>query len=119
MSSSNRTRSRVLHKAVEENNFKKLKTLIKAGHDVNFKGYLERTPLHVAIEKHRNKKIIQLLLDHGADVDARDHKKMTPLNICVMEDESEKIAEILLEYDADPDIAGLKSPFNYKHNNFL
>ncbi|MBC8469753.1 MAG: ankyrin repeat domain-containing protein [Planctomycetes bacterium] len=54
-----------LHKAAEEGNIEKFKTLIVSGSKVNEKDKIGRTPLHIAA-KFGHKDIAELLINNGA-----------------------------------------------------
>ena len=56
-----------LYKAVENNEFDIVKTLIENGADVNTRDEVDRSPLFLASYK-RNIEIVRLLLDYGARI---------------------------------------------------
>lgn len=69
-----------LHEACNHGHFNVVSILIKAGSNVNAKGYEDFTPLHdAALVGHL--KIVKLLLERGADPMAKNAKGETPCDI--------------------------------------
>lgn len=93
-----------LHLAVETENVKIIKLLLKAGADTNSKDVNENTPLHVAVRV-KNINILQLLLEAGANVNAKNCLESTPLHSAVNPplgtSVDVNILKILLEAGAD------------------
>lgn len=88
-----------LHQAINSNNYRSVKTLLKEGVDVNLRDEKDRTPLLIALER-RRKKLVKLLLKYGADVNAGDIDGIIPLELAI-EWGSEEIVENLLDKKAD------------------
>lgn len=55
-----------------------VKLLIEKGADLNPRGLIRHTPLHIAAECGK-KAVAELLIDKGADVDCKDFGGHTPL----------------------------------------
>ena len=70
-----------------------------AASDVNFRGKVGRTPLHIAAADGR-KEVVELLLAHGADVNARNGNGHTPLSSTAYPG-CRDVAELLLTHGAD------------------
>ncbi len=89
--------------AIEEDNKKMLKLLIRAGADVNAKGkYNEEngiTALMMAIDK-ENKGIEKLLIEAGADINTKSENGITALRIAAYV-ENEDMVKLLIEAGAD------------------
>lgn len=83
-----------LFKAIDCNNIKWVKALIKDGVDVNAKDIYGRTPLHRAAKA----EISKMLIEEGADVSVRDTYGRTPLHLVKNEAE---IAKVLIEAGVD------------------
>lgn len=69
-----------LHWATKEDNQPILLALIKGGANVNAKGYIGRTPLHIAAS-HGYEKTSDTLLHHGADVTLTDDHGLSPVDV--------------------------------------
>lgn len=69
-----------LHEACNHGHFNVASILIKAGGNVNAKGYEDVTPLHDAALVGQLK-LVKLLLSHGADPKAKNAKGKAPLDI--------------------------------------
>lgn len=69
-----------LHEAVNHGHTKVASVLIKAGANVNAKGYEDVTPLHDAVLVGKVK-LVKLLVGHGADTKAKNSKLETPADI--------------------------------------
>ncbi|XP_044596772.1 putative ankyrin repeat protein RF_0381 [Cotesia glomerata] len=113
----------LLHKAVDDNNYKEAKNLINLGENVNamcyyhlkkYKININCTALHLAVCR-RNKKIMELLLKNNADVnieahcpDTDDHNcsimrnylSRTPLLLAIAK-ENKEMVELLIKYNVD------------------
>lgn len=89
-----------IHDAIEANNQKAVKDLIKADaycvHVLDGQG---NTPLHVAASTGRSN-LVRLLVRHGSDVNARGDMKRTPLHYAAKEGELE-VVRILAKAGAD------------------
>ena len=66
--------------AVFENDFKRIKSLIKEGKDINEKNTKGETALMIAC-RHVNLKMIKFLIEHGADPKIKNNNNMTALDI--------------------------------------
>ena len=93
-----------LHDAVENNDIKTVRKLIKKGADVNsYDDYLQYTPLHIAAQEN-NVEIALYLIDHGANLDSQsyndDIQNFTPLMVAAICG-SVQVAELLLKRGAD------------------
>ena len=89
-----------MHKAVNENNVKKVKAILsKRRHLVNVR-HEDETLLHIASEKGFND-IVLLLITMGSDVEARNNNGWTPLLCASMYSQTETV-DILLENEANP-----------------
>ncbi|EAY05709.1 hypothetical protein TVAG_005530 [Trichomonas vaginalis G3] len=69
-----------LHKAVLDNDSKRVALLVKLGANINSKDEDRNTPLHLAIME-RNYNIVDLLISHGADLEAKGENGLTPLQL--------------------------------------
>lgn len=69
-----------LHEACNHGHINVASLLIKAGANVNAKGYEDVTPLHDAALVGQLK-LVKLLLSHGADARAKNGKGKTPVDI--------------------------------------
>ena len=93
--------NKLLIRAIEEGNVKKVKNLIKKKSDINANhSYLDalsydNTFLHFAAEL-GNEKIVKVLIENGARIEARNLGKQTPLH-CAAEKGHEKVVETILE----------------------
>jgi len=104
-----------LHKAVSENNIKKINIILNKGIDVNIIDNLGRTPLHYAAVRGYTK-IAELLLDKGADINAVDKvKQWTPLFYAAFMNHK-KMVDLLIEKGADQTI---KDKFNRTVSDYI
>ena len=74
--------------------------LIAAGANLDIRGGIGQTPLHLAVQS-QDLPVIELLLDHGASVTVRDRDGCTPLHYacnCAKPD----VFEVLLRFGANP-----------------
>jgi len=55
--------------------------LLEHGADVNVRGRMGRTPLHLAAERNTSSKTVEILLESGADISAKDHQGLTALDV--------------------------------------
>ncbi|KAF6837667.1 hypothetical protein CMUS01_04937 [Colletotrichum musicola] len=85
-----RVENEPLHYAVADGLEKVVKLLIRFGSDVNAKGQLGRSALHLSVS---HPAITQLLLKYGADVNARDNTGNTPAHLALLEPFPGTIAE--------------------------
>jgi ankyrin repeat protein len=90
-----------LLRAVSEEDFDEVTTLIATGADVNAKdkNYNGITALFLAVES-GNIKMVETLLNFGAKINVRDDEKRTPL--------------MALDYDATPELVNLLLRYNAK-----
>jgi len=58
-----------------------VKWLLEHGADVNARGWMGRTPLHLAAERNTSSKTVEILLGSGADINAKDHQGLTALDV--------------------------------------
>ena len=74
-----------LLEAVENNNIKKVRELLKAGADINFQGKNGYSALCISIVEAtpKSKKISKLLIDSGADINVVTSCEITPLYLAV------------------------------------
>ncbi len=59
----------------------KVADCLRAGVDVNVRGFRDRTPLHWAVAYEADLGIIRTLVEAGADVNAKDWRGLTPLHL--------------------------------------
>ena len=90
-----------LLEAVENNNIKKVRELLKAGADINFQGKNGYSALCISIVNPKSKKISKLLIDSGADINVVTSCEITPLYLAV-EISNLEIFKLLLEKGANP-----------------
>lgn len=89
--------------AVFQENYEIAKILIMNGSNVNAKGYMDITPLHLALSR-GHKKLIKLLLENGADVNSQEKTEgVTPLHLALTRLD-EEIIRLLLAQGADVNI---------------
>ena len=98
-----------LHRAVDLDEFDKVKQLLDEGMPPDARTIHHVTPFMVAARRGR-KAIAELLIERGADVNARDRRsavqdgRCTPLHYAC-ETGQLKMVELLLDHGADPDSA--------------
>ncbi len=90
-----------LLEACKNNNYEEAKKLIEQGADVNTKGEVEFTPLHLASWNENGFEIARLLIEKGADVNAKDGYGYTPLHRAAQNYDGFEIAKLLIENVAD------------------
>ena len=71
----------VLHGAANSGSVDAVRWLLDRGANVNARGRMGRTPLHLAMERNSSTRIGELLLERGAELEARDDLGMTPLDV--------------------------------------
>lgn len=89
--------------AVFFNRIDYLKTLVKAGHDVNCHADFNKEPLLSFAVSKNNPEIMQILIDGGADVNSQDLSGVTPLMNAVNQNLADMV-KILIEAGASVDI---------------
>ena len=88
-----------LLKAAKEGRQREVKTLLQSNANIEAKGDLQETPLHLAAKKgHRD--IVDLLLEKKADIEAKTDCQSTPLHLAA-EEERLDFVTLLLEKGAD------------------
>jgi ankyrin repeat protein len=110
VSVSPKERGEMLILAVQENNIKAVKKLIKNGADLNNTDAYGRTALMYAVVRSDVNMVKELVMYYGTDPNARDNDGRTALILCSwLEDErGSDIADRLIKAGADPDIADNK-----------
>lgn len=88
-----------LIQAAEEENYDHFESLIIQGADVNVGGHLNKTLLHIALEK-GNSKFFQFLMKHKAYVNAQDGREDTPLHYAAKAGNYDLVSD-LLKYKAN------------------
>ena len=84
----------VIHDAVENNDFFKLKNVLTAGEDVNTCGKYERTALHLAA-KTGNTQIAAYLLSNGANVNCKNAHGFTPIYVAAIANNVEVLEKLV------------------------
>eukprot|EP01156_Anaeramoeba_ignava_P013715 Anaeramoba_ignava/a607393_59.p1 GENE.a607393_59~~a607393_59.p1 ORF type:complete len:878 (-),score=272.98 a607393_59:29-2662(-) len=77
--------------------------LLEKGADINRCDYINRTPLHFAVQKRCDLKITKWLIRYGADLDAQDWAKMSSLHFACRKRKVE-LVNVLLASGANPNI---------------
>ncbi len=94
---------KILVKACENNDIRKIKRAIETGTDINcIKS--EMTPLIAALMSNSNLEIINTLLEAGADSSKTDINKRTPLMIAAKHHSNLEVIDTLLNREVDPNI---------------
>lgn len=91
-----------LQRAVMEGDLAKVISLIKAGADVNARGSMIFSPLHLALDKDRHG-IAVALIQAGADIDLKDARGRTPLHHAAAQSQ-DSLVQMLLKLGADPNL---------------
>ena len=86
-----------IHDAARDGNIKAVKQHLAAGTDVNAKGDIGRTPLHLAAWK-GHKEVTALLIAKGADVNAKYIVGDTPLDFAMNVKGGREIADLLRKH---------------------
>lgn len=90
-------RKKTLHDALQKNDMKELRWLIKKGEDVNLKdGWKGFTPLHLAVDENKEE-MVKVLISEGAHIDAPDSMGKTPIFYA----HTIEMAELLISQGAD------------------
>jgi Ankyrin repeats (3 copies) len=84
-----------LQMLIQHGDLNLVKLLLVAGHDVNTKGFWNRSPLHEAILS-RNITLTRELISAGADTNSKDSDDFTPLQLAVRRADR-KFIELLLK----------------------
>ena len=71
----------VLHRAANTGNAVGVELLLRHGADVNARGRMGRTPIHLAAERNRSPRVIEILLKYGASLNAKDDLGLTPFDV--------------------------------------
>ncbi len=102
---------------LESNNIDIAKLLIKAGANIEAKGFRHfSTPLHVAVANNKLK-LAELFINKGANVNARDSNKNTPV-MSAVSSQYLKMAELLLKNKANVNVSCYrKMPLNIAVQN--
>ena len=84
-----------------------VKMLVDHGADVNARGELGKTPLHLAVERTGDDHIIKFLFKKGAEVNGKDEKGRTPLHYAIIQTYFGyvEVLELLLNHGALVDAA--------------
>lgn len=91
-----------LHRAIENDDYRGLKTLLKRGYDIEVKDTFGRTPLHYAAY-YGNKRMCRLLIENKAMINALDNGNHTPLHYATGQ-EYFGLSKLLLEKGAFLDL---------------
>jgi ankyrin repeat protein len=70
-----------LHGAANTASLDVARWLLQHGANVNARGRMGRTPLHLAAERNTSSKMVDVLLEAGANIRAKDDEGLTPLDI--------------------------------------
>ncbi len=91
-----------LHSAARYKNLEVVQKLIEYDADIHAEEWLRWTPLHWALNNHKDKDgfIVRLLLEHGANVNALTKGGLTPLHLASQSGVPE-VVRLLLEHGAD------------------
>ncbi len=89
-----------LMKAAGYGEWKKVRSLIKQGANVNFRTDENWTPL-IKAAKHGSYKTVKILLDNGADVNVRTDKNKTAVTWACATNNSPECASLILDKGAD------------------
>jgi len=71
----------VLHSAANGGNAAIVRWLLEHGADVNARGRMGRTPLHLAAERNTSPRVAEILAERGADLHATDDQGLSALEI--------------------------------------
>ncbi|UYV68524.1 hypothetical protein LAZ67_6000030, partial [Cordylochernes scorpioides] len=91
-----------LHLEIENENWVKVKELLKSGADINVKNKNGNSPLHLAASK-GNQHLVQYLVEAGADVNSLNDYRQSPLQSAIMDREL-STASYLIDAGADVNI---------------
>ena len=85
-----------LFEAVGEGNLTQVQSLVEEGANVNARGYINTTPLHLVSDE----EIAIFLIEEGANIEARDNDGDTPLHLAAYNGYAH-IIDVLIENGAD------------------
>ena len=85
-----------LFEAVENGNLTQVQSLIEEGANVNTRGYINSTPLHLTSDE----EIAIFLIKEGANIEARDNDGDTPLHLAALNG-YDHIIDVLIENGAE------------------
>ena len=77
-----------------------VKSMLDHRADVNARGNLGRTPLHMAAKLNKDPAVIKMLLDRGTDINVRNNIGSTPLHEAAQNEEP-AVTKLLLNRGAD------------------
>lgn len=70
-----------LHGAANTASLEVARWLLEHGANVNARGHMGRTPLHLAAERNMSSKAVEILIEAGADIHAKDDQGLTALDV--------------------------------------
>jgi ankyrin repeat protein len=92
--------------AARENNLAEIRQLLSVGADVNYKDYLDRTPLHEA-SCGGHAQVVNKFLEHGADIETKDIDGWTPLHFTCDYGHSAVVIQLLNPNDSNGAITSI------------
>lgn len=91
---------RIVFQAVKDNDIETLKRLKKEEANFEITDFINRTPLHVAVESNNFDVVQFLIMEVGVDIEAREVDGWTAL-YCAVDEDSPEIIELLLNVGAN------------------